>query len=382
MHGGRLAVAVGAGAAGLVLTATGGAAAGPRAPVVVGPRAPTAGRKQVYVFSSAERGGSASKLRYHCSVDTPRLHPCSHRLTLSFAAGTHVLRVRATDPAGRRSPLAHVRIVARTPITQLQLPQLWQVQLDSQAAAGHNFFDVAVGATGRVYVADSAADRVDVYDANGDLAFRFGSHGTGQGEFSFESPDGVGLGGVGIDPGSGTVYVADSANGRIETFDQNGNYLAQFGSGTLGEVIDAAVAPAGTIFTVEDKPVSLKEFTAGTLTNTLDLPLHDPGGIAVRGDGDLLVPDYGGKSFAVLSETGKVVQTVTVPGNSLPSDVAIGSAGTYVTDSGEERVDVFNAAGKETSFIRTAAHPSGIALGADALYVTTWAGTLTAYQLP
>jgi sugar lactone lactonase YvrE len=379
----RLAIAVGAGVVGLVLTASGGAATGPREPVVVGPRSPVTGKKHVYLFSSMERGVRASRFRYQCSVDSPRLHPCPHRLTLRFTAGPHLLRVRAIDPERRRGPTAHIRIVARTPIPQLHLTQLWQVHIGTPIAS-HNFFDLAVGSAGRIYVADSGADRVDVYDADGGLAFRFGMHGSGKGEFSFLSTDGVGLGGIGVDPASGTVYVADSANGRIESFDQGGTYLTQFGASILGEVIDAAVASDGTIFTVEDKPVSVKQFTAaGALVNTLDAGFHDPGGVAIGADGNLIVPDYAGKSFSVFTESGTLVRSVTVPGNSLPSDVAAGPTGTtYVTDSGEERVDVFNPAGKETRFLRTAAHPSGIALGANALYVTTWDGTLTAYQLP
>jgi hypothetical protein len=125
-----VAIAAGAGAVTLVLAANGGAATRrPTAPVVAGPRATTAGSRHVYSFSSKEPGVRASRFRYRCSLDKPKLHSCSHRLSLTLAASTHELRVQAVGPAGHQSPTAHVKVVARPPITQLHVTQLWQVHL-------------------------------------------------------------------------------------------------------------------------------------------------------------------------------------------------------------------------------------------------------------
>jgi DNA-binding beta-propeller fold protein YncE len=54
----------------------------------------------------------------------------------------------------------------------------------------------------------------------------WGAHGTGDGEFSSQS-------GIALDA-SGKVYVADTANNRIQVFTNDGDYLAQWGSGGTG----------------------------------------------------------------------------------------------------------------------------------------------------
>lgn len=378
-----MAVAAIAGTVVLVFAAGGSAATKPTAPKIVGSRTPQAGARQIYVFSSDEQGVHASELRYRCSLDSLQLHACPRRLTTTFTAGAHLLRVQAVDLAGRRSPIARITIVARTPIAELHPTQLWQVRVDDQAE-GHNFFDLAVGPIGRVYVADSAADRVDVYNPDGTLAFRFGSHGGGPGQFSFTSPDDVGLGGVGIDPATDTVYVADTANRRIETFTSDGAFSGQWGTYTLGEVIDVAIARDGEVFTVEDRPNSVKRFTAaGSLIETLAVYPVDAGGIALGGDGSLLVADYGSGGFTALDGSGRIVRRVQISGKSMPSDIAGDTAGrVFVTDSRNGRVDVFDTNGSQTGYFRTPEYPTGVALGADALYVTTYDGTLTAYRLP
>lgn len=380
---GGLTVLAGAGLAVLGLGASATVANRPTAPVIVGNKTPQAGTRSVYVFSSVEKGVASSKMRYRCSLDSPRLHACPRRLTVTPTVGTHVLRVQAIDPARHRSRVSRVAIVAQQPIPELQLTQVWQVHVDENAQ-GHNFFDVAVGPTGRVYVADSAADRVDVYQPDGSLAFRFGSHGTGPGQFSFTSADNVGLGGVGIDPGTGRVYVADSGNQRIETFTPDGVFLGQWGMDTLDEVLDVAIRQDGAVFTIEDRPDSIKQFTAGgVLVKTLTVHPVDSGGIAFGGDGRLLVADYGSGAFLALDGSGGLEQRVQISASSKPSGIAGDTTGsTYVTDSNNARVDVFDSTGEQVGFFPTVEHPTGIALGADALYVTGYDGTLTAYRRP
>jgi YVTN family beta-propeller protein len=81
----------------------------PTAPVVVGPRA-TANTRPAYRFSSHEPGVPAAKLRFRCSFDRRRLHACGRRYRQRLSVGRHLLRVRALDPAGRRSRVTKVRV--------------------------------------------------------------------------------------------------------------------------------------------------------------------------------------------------------------------------------------------------------------------------------
>ena len=62
-------------------------------------------------------------------------------------------------------------------------------------------------------------DRVQKFDNNGNYLVQFGSLGSGNGTFSSS-----GIYQIAVD-GSGNVFVADYSNSRIEKFDNNGNFL-------------------------------------------------------------------------------------------------------------------------------------------------------------
>jgi len=124
---------------------------------------------------------------------------------------------------------------------------------------------MAVGDTGDVFVGDhlwttgkSAASkgytpRVQKFDSSGSFLTKWGSPGTGDGEFlgfgSGSIPD------VSIND-SGEVYAIDVSNDRIQKFDSSGTFLAKWGSSGLndGEFTNAngmAVDSSGNIFVVD-----------------------------------------------------------------------------------------------------------------------------------
>jgi DNA-binding beta-propeller fold protein YncE len=73
-------------------------------------------------------------------------------------------------------------------------------------------WSVAVDSTGSVYVGDNVNDRIEVFGPLGQFEFAFGSSGQGPGQFA--NPKGVAVG------SGGNVYVADSDNDRVEKFGQ------------------------------------------------------------------------------------------------------------------------------------------------------------------
>jgi 6-bladed beta-propeller len=88
---------------------------------------------------------------------------------------------------------------------------------------------VALDTTNRfAYVVDTQQDQVLVFDADSyKLLRRIGTAGkkhtlTGPGEFSLPTN-------VAID-GEGNVYVTDTLNNRVESFDADGNFISEFGS--------------------------------------------------------------------------------------------------------------------------------------------------------
>jgi len=78
--------------------------------------------------------------------------------------------------------------------------------------------------TGEVYVVDQDRNRIQRFEADGDFISQFGSPGSEEGQFTFQSlPD------IAIDPTDGSVYVADSGNNRIQKFSEDGTFLYTFG---------------------------------------------------------------------------------------------------------------------------------------------------------
>jgi DNA-binding beta-propeller fold protein YncE len=83
---------------------------------------------------------------------------------------------------------------------------------------------VVVAPNGDVYVADGhgtrSNDRIVKYDKTGKFLTSWGKHGKAQGEF--DTPHGIAL-----DSG-GRVYVADRANNRVQVFEPDGKFVAEW----------------------------------------------------------------------------------------------------------------------------------------------------------
>jgi DNA-binding beta-propeller fold protein YncE len=69
---------------------------------------------------------------------------------------------------------------------------------------------IAVDSSGNMYVTDQGNSRIQKFDSNGNFLTKWGSHGTGDGQFNH--PNGVAV------EKTGNVYVADFENGRIQVF--------------------------------------------------------------------------------------------------------------------------------------------------------------------
>ncbi len=84
--------------------------------------------------------------------------------------------------------------------------------------------DVLVAPNGNIFVADGHGDktndRIVKYSRDGKFLMSFGHHGSGQGEFNVTH-------GLAMDS-AGRLYVADRANNRIQIFDQNGKFIAEW----------------------------------------------------------------------------------------------------------------------------------------------------------
>ncbi len=115
---------------------------------------------------------------------------------------------------------------------------------------------VAVAPSGTVYVADTKDSRVEEFSSSGEYLLQFGKEGSGNGEF--KHPEGIAV------AANGNVYVADTSNGRVQEFKEKGEYIRQFGNtGIEAEKVktpsSVAVAPNGNVYVVNGGSAEVKE---------------------------------------------------------------------------------------------------------------------------
>lgn len=115
-------------------------------------------------------------------------------------------------------------------------------QLNSPEAA-------KIGKDGNVYVADLRNDRVQVFDLEGRFLRQWGRTGNGDGEF--KSPSGLAV------DRDGNVYVAEIGNDRVQVFDMHGTFLGKWGrkgsgQGEFGNPHGVAVDKASGLIYVAD----------------------------------------------------------------------------------------------------------------------------------
>ena len=109
-----------------------------------------------------------------------------------------------------------------------------------------------------LYVVSARDRQIVVFDQHGVERFRFGSGGTGNGQFLGD------IRGIDIDD-AGRVYVSDDGNHRVQVFDANGGYLYQFGNAGSGDqyLTDArglTVTSDGVICVSDEWDFAIKEY--------------------------------------------------------------------------------------------------------------------------
>jgi sugar lactone lactonase YvrE len=87
--------------------------------------------------------------------------------------------------------------------------------------------DAALGPDGNLYVADRYNHRVQVFDQDGNFIRQFGNYGSGNGEF-YE------VTGIHVAP-DGKVYVSEFNNHRVQVFDAQGKFIRAMGQNGRGE---------------------------------------------------------------------------------------------------------------------------------------------------
>jgi len=143
----------------------------------------------------------------------------------------------------------------------------------------------AVDSSGNVWIADSANNRIEKFGPKGEFLLQFGAKGSSPGQLLAPTA-------VALSP-NGTLWVADSGNGRIEQFTQQGAYLQQIGAGpegTFGKDFlvkpqGIAVDPQGTIWVSDSGDQNVDHFQEKEGIEGHHLGSFDgPGGLPGEGE--------------------------------------------------------------------------------------------------
>jgi predicted membrane-bound mannosyltransferase/sugar lactone lactonase YvrE len=219
---------------------------------------------------------------------------------------------------------------------------------------------VAVGPDGSVYVTDTWNHRVQKFTEDGKSLTSWGQYGQPLPEVPESKGYFWGPRGIAVDA-DGHVFVADTGNKRIVVFDEDGNYITEFGSGGLDpgqfdEPVGVAVAEDGTVFVTDTWNQRVQSFIPsddGTFYAPLQQwdvsawfgqSLENKPFIAVDADKHVFITDPEGYRVIEFTDTGQFVRTWGDFGSGpaeigLVSGVAVDPAGfIWVTDAGNNRI--------------------------------------------
>jgi uncharacterized protein (TIGR03663 family) len=175
--------------------------------------------------------------------------------------------------------------------------------------------DLAVDASGNVYVVDSKNNRIQKLSADGKPLLTWGQEGKEPGQF--KDPCGIALG------PDGSVYVADTWNHRVQKFDANGTFLLQWReqNGFWGPR-GVAVSPDGkTVYVTDTGNKRVVSFdSSGKQLQTWGHEGSKPGefiepvGITVDANGNVIVADTGNHRVQIFDRDGKFIKEHSVSG--------------------------------------------------------------------
>lgn len=160
---------------------------------------------------------------------------------------------------------------------------------------------MALAPDGAIYATNFRPPAVYKFTPDGELLARWGSGGSGDGEFAASG----GAGGVTVGP-DGTVYVADRDQNRIQAFDPDGRFRfvwGQFGSGDgeLNRPLGLGSDRDGNVYVADNQNSRVQKFDAlgrylaqGGQFGTQDGEFVNPGNVKIDDQGFLYISDLGG----------------------------------------------------------------------------------------
>ena len=226
-------------------------------------------------------------------------------------------------------------------------------------------YGIAFGRDGMYAVGDCVDHCVRIFDRQDQLIRKFGSQGTGNGQFKY--PHGVAF------DDNNHLYVTESSNNRVQKFDINGTYLLKFGTygigkGQLSSPIGIAIH-GGKVYVVENSGGRISVFHCdGQFSHIIGSGcLNRPWYVAVSND-QLLVADWCHHCISIFTLDGNYVGKYDTRGTGreqldCPCGIATDMYGfIFVTEYSKNRVSIFNKDGVFVHSFGQFFKPRGIAI--------------------
>lgn len=231
---------------------------------------------------------------------------------------------------------------------------------------------VACSAQGKILVADSNNQCVQVFNSAGEIELRFGVRGRGPGQM--QRPTGLCI------TAAGNYAVADYENKCVNLFESTGKFLSRLGTGKLLGPKGLALDRNGHIVVVDNKASTVLVFQEngkllyrfGSRGNGQE-KFAGPHYAAVNSKNQIVVSDFHNHCIKIFDGEGNFVNSFGSNGEgngqfNAPTGVAVDSQDNIiVADWGNSRLQVFDATGSFLSFVNGEPlyGPQGLALTPD-----------------
>ena len=169
----------------------------------------------------------------------------------------------STAAAGTPEPTASPTFAAPlvTRIDQIDVAPTWTVTAAS-------LWTPALAPDGRIWVPSNENDQIRIYDQAGKLVERWGSTGTGDGQFKFGAGGSVRNGAGVVFAPDGSFYVLDSGNFRVQHFGSDRHFLGAFGTfgsdpGQFASAVAIGLDDGGNLYVSDIGRHDVQVFTTG-----------------------------------------------------------------------------------------------------------------------
>ncbi|XP_058858021.1 tripartite motif-containing protein 2-like isoform X1 [Acipenser ruthenus] len=251
-----------------------------------------------------------------------------------------------------------------------------------------NLQGVAASSLGKILIADSNNQCVQIFSNDGQFKSRFGVRGRSPGQL--QRPTGVAL------HPNGDIIIADYDNKWVSIFSSDGKFKTKIGSGKLMGPKGVSVDRNGHIIVVDNKACCVFIFqpngklvtkfgNRGNGDKQFAGTLDGPHFAAVNNNNEIIVTDFHNHSVKVFNQEGEFILKFGSNGEgngqfNAPTGVAVDTNGNIiVADWGNSRIQqVFDGSGSFLSYINTSADPlygpQGLALTSDGHVVVADSG--------